>query len=193
MPHFGPKSVTCEKVSPTPSVNCWAPDSCVTGEFLSRVIYLCFCGAIIICVVSKSCNIYLWASAILYCTKTQTRTQWDGTGSFDAQLRVWFTSSQRQTSSHYHFFHSRNLIYFWPNWYPWLGVSWPCCWDVRFGSKVGQIGPKLDKSGTFSDQIMLHNCHIVIISTYINTKMCVCVFAFFSAIWNPIGIRFGTK
>ena len=36
-----------------------------------------------------------------------------------------------------------------------------------------------------------------IISTYINTKMCVCLFvclfAFFSAIWNPIGISFGTK
>ena len=37
------------------------------------------------------------------------------------------------------------------------------------------------------------------ISTYINTKMCVCVcvcvcvFAFFSAIWNPIGIPFGTN
>ena len=25
--------------------------------------------------------------------------------------------------------------------------------DRRFGSKVGQIGPKWDKSGTFSDQI----------------------------------------
>ena len=38
-----------------------------------------------------------------------------------------------------------------------------------------------------------------IISTYINTKMCVCLcvcvclYAFFSAIWNPIGIPFGTK
>ena len=36
-----------------------------------------------------------------------------------------------------------------------------------------------------------------LISTYINTKMSVCVcvlvFAFFSAIWNPIGIPFGTK
>ena len=39
------------------------------------------------------------------------------------------------------------------------------------------------------------------ISTYINTKMSVCecvclsvcLFAFFSAIWNPIGISFGTK
>ena len=28
--------------------------------------------------------------------------------------------------------------------------------DGRFGSKVGQIGPKLDKSGTFSDQISVH-------------------------------------
>ena len=27
--------------------------------------------------------------------------------------------------------------------------------DVRFGSKVGQIGPKWDKSGTFSDQISM--------------------------------------
>ena len=27
---------------------------------------------------------------------------------------------------------------------------------VRFGPKVGQIGPKWDKSGTFSDQISVH-------------------------------------
>ena len=31
------------------------------------------------------------------------------------------------------------------------------------------------------------------ISTNKNTKMCVCLFAFFSAIWNPIGIPFGTN
>ena len=41
--------------------------------------------------------------------------------------------------------------------------------------------------------------NVLPISTYINTKMCVCVcvsvclFAFFSAIWNPIGIPFGTN
>ena len=29
-------------------------------------------------------------------------------------------------------------------------------WDGRFGSKVGQIGPKRDKSGAFSDQISVH-------------------------------------
>ena len=28
--------------------------------------------------------------------------------------------------------------------------------DGRFGSKVGQIGPKLDKSKAFSDQISVH-------------------------------------
>ena len=28
--------------------------------------------------------------------------------------------------------------------------------DDRFGSKVGQIGPKWDKSGAFSDQISMH-------------------------------------
>ena len=28
--------------------------------------------------------------------------------------------------------------------------------DGRFGSKVGQIGPKLDNSGAFSDQISVH-------------------------------------
>ena len=28
--------------------------------------------------------------------------------------------------------------------------------DGRFGSKVGQIGPKRDKSGAFSDQISVH-------------------------------------
>ena len=28
--------------------------------------------------------------------------------------------------------------------------------DDRFGSKVGQIDPKLDKSGAFSDQISVH-------------------------------------
>ena len=36
-----------------------------------------------------------------------------------------------------------------------------------------------------------------VISTYINTKMCVCVcvfvFAFFSATWNPSWISLGTK
>ena len=28
--------------------------------------------------------------------------------------------------------------------------------DAGFGSKVGQIGPKWDKSGAFSDQISVH-------------------------------------
>ena len=28
--------------------------------------------------------------------------------------------------------------------------------DGRFGYKVGQIGPKWDKSGAFSDQISVH-------------------------------------
>ena len=28
--------------------------------------------------------------------------------------------------------------------------------DGRFGSKVGQIGPKWDKSESFSDQISVH-------------------------------------
>ena len=28
--------------------------------------------------------------------------------------------------------------------------------DARFGFKVGQIDPKRDKSGTFSDQISVH-------------------------------------
>ena len=28
--------------------------------------------------------------------------------------------------------------------------------DGRFGSKLGQIGPKWDKSGAFSDQISVH-------------------------------------
>ena len=30
------------------------------------------------------------------------------------------------------------------------------CRDGRFGSNVGQIGPKSDKSGSFSDQISVH-------------------------------------
>ena len=29
-------------------------------------------------------------------------------------------------------------------------------WVTRFGPKMGQIGPKWDKSGTFSDQISVH-------------------------------------
>ena len=29
-------------------------------------------------------------------------------------------------------------------------------WLTRFGLKMGQIGPKWDKSGTFSDQIPVH-------------------------------------
>ena len=32
----------------------------------------------------------------------------------------------------------------------------PTVRDARFGSKVGQIGPKWDKSGAFSDQISVH-------------------------------------
>ena len=32
-----------------------------------------------------------------------------------------------------------------------------CNRDGRFGSKVGQIGPKWDKSGAFSDQISVQN------------------------------------
>ena len=35
--------------------------------------------------------------------------------------------------------------------------------DGRFGSKVGQIGPKSDKSGAFSDQISVHLAHLVTI------------------------------
>ena len=40
--------------------------------------------------------------------------------------------------------------------------SFPVLWvcdvrgDGRFGSKMGQIGPKWDKSGAFSDQISVH-------------------------------------
>ena len=33
---------------------------------------------------------------------------------------------------------------------------WPPCRDGRFGSKVGQIGPKWDKSRAFLDQISVH-------------------------------------
>ena len=29
-------------------------------------------------------------------------------------------------------------------------------WVIRFGPKIGQIGPKWDKSGTFTDQISVH-------------------------------------
>ena len=39
----------------------------------------------------------------------------------------------------------------------WLGLrrhqGWESSSDVRFGPNVGQIGPKWDKSGTYSDQI----------------------------------------
>ena len=31
--------------------------------------------------------------------------------------------------------------------------------DGRFGSKLGKIGPKWDKSGAFSDQISVHLAH----------------------------------
>ena len=39
--------------------------------------------------------------------------------------------------------------------YIWLG---PCSWGwgLRFGTKVGQIGPNWDKSRTFSDEISVH-------------------------------------
>ena len=36
---------------------------------------------------------------------------------------------------------------------------WALARDGRFGSKVGQIGPKWDKSGTFSDQLSVHLAH----------------------------------
>ena len=35
-------------------------------------------------------------------------------------------------------------------------VWYQVCRDGRFGSKVGQTGPKWDKSGAFSDQISVH-------------------------------------
>ena len=38
----------------------------------------------------------------------------------------------------------------------WYNYWWPIGRDGRFGSKVGQIGLKWDKSGTFSDQISVH-------------------------------------
>ena len=31
-----------------------------------------------------------------------------------------------------------------------------CCGDVKVGSDLGHIGPKRDKSETFSDQISVH-------------------------------------
>ena len=31
-----------------------------------------------------------------------------------------------------------------------------CDWLTRCGPKMGQIGPKWDKAGTFSDQISVH-------------------------------------
>ena len=38
----------------------------------------------------------------------------------------------------------------------WLWRGYVLTRDGRFGSKVGQIDPKWDKSGTFSDQISVH-------------------------------------
>ena len=35
-------------------------------------------------------------------------------------------------------------------------AKWGRARDGRFGSKVGQIGPKWDKSGAFLDQISVH-------------------------------------
>ena len=37
-----------------------------------------------------------------------------------------------------------------------LATGPPCVRDGRFGSKVGQIGTKWDKSGAFSDQISVN-------------------------------------
>ena len=39
---------------------------------------------------------------------------------------------------------------------PIIIIDCPRSRDGRFGSKVGQIGPKWDKSGAFSDQISVH-------------------------------------
>ena len=38
-------------------------------------------------------------------------------------------------------------------------AHYPCIRVTRFGSRVGQIGSKLDKSGTLSDQISVHLTH----------------------------------
>ena len=43
-----------------------------------------------------------------------------------------------------------------PRVYSSTGQNTPQSRDGRFGSKVGQIGPKWDKSGAFSDQISVH-------------------------------------
>ena len=55
--------------------------------------------------------------------------------------------------------------------------------------------PKLVATSRFIKTHKKNSGNYVCISTYINTKIsvCVCVFTFFSAIWNPIGIPFGTK
>ena len=58
---------------------------------------------------------------------------------------------------------------------------------------------RMDEPSIFFQFLLIIISSPIYISTYINTKMfvcvcvCVCVFAFFSAIWNPIGISFGTK
>ena len=61
---------------------------------------------------------------------------------------TWCTGSGRWSSV---ITASRVMLRFKLNTTLWTGIR-----HVRFGSKVGQIGPKRDKSGAFSDQISVH-------------------------------------
>ena len=49
---------------------------------------------------------------------------------------------------------------------------WALLRDGRFGSKVGQIGPKWDKSGAFSDQISVHFGSIELKSDLKKSRIC---------------------
>jgi len=44
--------------------------------------------------------------------------------------------------------------------------------DVRFDSKVGQIGPKWDKSGTFSKSVLKMYCQNVLKSDLKKAQIC---------------------
>ena len=52
--------------------------------------------------------------------------------------------------------------------------SSPCTKDVKFGSKLGQINPKRNKSGTFSDHISVHLAHHIMTVANFSNILFVC-------------------
>ena len=69
-------------------------------------------------------------------------------------------------------------------------MRWPWSPDVRVETKLGQIGLKLDKSGTFSDQISVHfgaGCQNVLKSDLKKSRICP-IWGHFDQFWAQISL-----